>query len=696
MVKTYLSRDEKTIFFDTETTGLDPQQDKLVSMQFKQRGHPSILVDVRQMNLDLVAEILAPLFAFSYLFVGHHLRFDLSFMLAYLGVRLYKACDTMIAEQVLHGLGQSSARNQGVPMTLAATVKRHLGLDLPKEERNWFIGLDKRPEEWNAPLPEEQIAYALRDVDVLEELLPNQLNLLRERDLIHVFKLESRVLPAIVAMEHAGMRIDVEGWRRVIAEKDAEARSLEEEVLKALGPAILMHRAEVWKQKQAEYDAWEVGRNEQERWAKECWEFQKTGEPWGKFKLRVMQEWREKHPNPGKPKPDTSVPNIGSTRQLVAAFEVLKIPVPRKRRDNGSFTPSLDSDALKPLRDSYPEVKTLLAWRGAQKFVDSFGESLLAQVSSVDSRIHPEVQQIGADTGRESFTNPNLQQIPAKGDGKKLRACIVAAPGNKLLVADYSGIEMRILADQSKDPTLCGVFERGEDIHSATARMMFDLDETVDVAETLIPGSNVTYRAAAKQLNYMLMYGGGAKKLARILGCTLALAEELMGRYFALYAGVDRYLENLKKLALRSSMTVTASGRKRYFHIPLEPMFPFAEKGNPGRIAEWRAAHKEWEFARSRIERQGMNTPIQGTSADITKLAHALFYERMILPDPRLAGCPQVIAVVHDEMVVECAEEEADECAEALADAMDDAQQFYLTHVTLVRPEVHISDHWAK
>lgn len=704
LVTTYQQRDPKTIYFDTETTGLDPSRDKLVTLQFKQHGFPAVALDVRQMALGPLAELLLPLFSVSYLFVGHNLKFDLGFLLASLGVIAYRTFDTMLAEQVLHGLGREDAKKKGVSLSLAATAKRHLDIDLPKEERAWFVGLDTRPREWHAPLPDEQIRYALRDIEVLEPLMEAQLKQLRARSLVPVVKLENRALPAIAAMEHAGMRINVAGWREVIAKKEGEALQHAEAALQTFGPAILMYRAQVWAEKQREYEAWELARDEEERRCRE--EFDRSGGgdpgttgflPWGKWKIRWMQQWREEHPNPGRPKPDTSPPNLGSSKQMVEAFHILKIPVPKKRRPNGTFTPSLDSDALEPLKETYPEVATLLLWRGAQKFVDSFGEGLLQFVNPEDSRIHPEYQQIGASTGRMSCTKPNLQQIPSRSpDAKLLRANVVAAPGHKLLVADYSGIEMRILADQSRDEALCGVFAKREDIHTATARMMFDLPEHFDVANTYIPGSDVTYRAAAKQLNYMLMYGGGAKKLARKLGCALALAEELMGRYFALYAGVEQYLSSLKKLAVRTSEAVTISGRKRYFTVPAEPVFPFSEKNDPRRIAEWREAHREWEFVRARIERQGMNHPIQGTNADMIKLAMALFHEREVLPHLRESGVAKLIAAVHDELVVEAREEEAGRVAEVLADCMDEAQHYFLTHVTLERPEVHIGDYWAK
>lgn len=703
MVRTYQQRRVTSLFFDTETTGLNPLTGRLVSLQFQQRDHPGVCVDVRRMPLDRLAGLLAPLFTREMLFVGHNLKFDYAWVLRHLGLRMSRVYDTMLAEQVILGLGKEDARRRGEPLSLQASLKRRLNLTIEKEAREWFIDLDQRPRDWHAPLPHEQVAYSLRDVEHLAALQDAQETELTACGLLPTFRLECRALPAIAEMELAGMRIHLDGWRAFIEEKAEQASALAEEALTTFGPPILLHRAEVWKAKQEEYETWVRERDAEAGRCRE--EFDHTGGadpgttgflPWGKYKQRWMHQWREEHPNPGRPKPDTSLPNLGSTTQLLAAFEMLKLPIPRKRRANKTFTPSFDADALSPYADSYPEIGTLLHWREAQKFVDSFGESLLQHISPLDARIHPEYQQIGASTGRMSCTRPNLQQVPSRGDGKRLRMNVVAAPGHKLLVADYSGIEMRILADLSGDKALLGVFAQREDIHTATARMMFSLDESVDVATTLIPGSKVTYRAAAKQLNYMLMYGGGAKKLARKLKCALGLAEELMARYFALYAGVASYLADLRTTARTTACAKTVLGRKRYFTVPSEPPFPLAARGDPGRMAEFREEHREWEFALARIERQGMNTPIQGTSADITKLALASFYERVLLPCPPDADGPQLIAAVHDELVVEVRTEEASQVARILADCMDDAQCCYLHTVTLEAPEVHIGDTWTK
>lgn len=675
MVEAYLTRPHLPLAFDLETTGLDPRTGKLITAQFHQEGHPVAVVDLR---VEDFAVALAPLFDGRLLIVGHNLKFDIRWLMQHYAIYPTNLFDTLLAEQVILGLGRSDAKKQGMGLGLKDLLHRYLGVEMSKAERNWFIDLDQRPDEWNAPLPPEQIEYGAADVRLLPELMRLQIDRLTERGVKAAAKLEMRALPAIATIEQSGVRVDVDGWRAFIAEKEQEAAALESQALEVFGSAILAARTQVYDTKLAEYNEWEQARKTQEEALRRVWESdeelrQIRHDQWGKAKIEWMQEWRKKHPNPGKPKPDQSLPNLGSPTQLLTAFHQMGIPVN-----------STASEVLGDLEEEHPEVRLLLDYRRASKFVQSFGEALLQY--AVDGRISPEYVQIGASTGRMSCTRPNWQQVPSKGDGKRLRELVIADPGNVLLTADFSNIELRILADITGDQTMLRLFAEGLDLHSYTARMMFGLEESVDVAHVLLPGSDVPYRAVAKVINFGLVYGMSPMKLSRTVKVSKERAQELMDAYFRLYPGVAEWMQARRKEGLERLRSITLGGRKRFYALPTRPRSNALDD-----IRDWR---DETRRARSRIERQAMNTPIQGTSADITKLALALLYESGILQNGM--DLARIVAVVHDEIVLECAAEMSSLVAEVHARAMGDAAATYLKRVYLPPVCVVVGDHWSK
>ena len=682
-----MARREMPLAFDIETTGLDPRLGHLVSLQWAQEGFPAVVVDARVFAYRALAEVLQPLLTHGPVVVGHNLKFDLLWVMEKLHLYPTRVYDTLLAEQLLLGLGRSDAKSRGVGLSLKHLTHKYLGLVMSKEERSWFIDLDKRPDEWNAPLPEAQVEYALADVRGLTRIQREQQALLRDRAMLGVARLEMRALPAIAAIEQAGIRVDVEGWRSFIAEKEEEAREIESQALEVFGGAILQARAKVFDEKLVVYQAWEEARDAEVERLRALFneplgtttnEYQPP--KWGEFKTTGMQMWRGRFPNPGKPKMDTSPPNLGSPTQLRAAFEQMGITVA-----------STDSETLQRLEETHPEVHLLLSFRRAKKFVEAFGEALLQYVTPA-GRIHPEYVQIGASTGRMSCTRPNWQQVPSKGDGKRLRQLVVAEPGYKLLTADFSNIELRILADITGDETMLRLFAEGLDLHSYTARMMFGLDEGVDVASEVVPGTVATYRYVAKTINFGLVYGMSASKLGRVVKVSKEEAEGLMESYFRLYPGVAEWMKRMRAEGVERLLSETLSGRQRQYTLPTLTAFPSTK--NVRDIQAWREAQQEYRKQKATIERQAMNTPIQGTSADITKLALALLYESHLLTGGVALG--RVVAVVHDEIVIEAKEAAVPIVSSLLASKMEDAAKTYLTRVTLPPVEVVVADYWRK
>ncbi len=315
--------------------------------------------------------------------------------------------------------------------------------------------------------------------------------------------------------------------------------------------------------------------------------------------------------------------NINSQVQLMDLFNnKLKLNIP-----------STGDPILETL--DHPVAKILRDYRGYEKLISAFGESLLQKVNPVSGRIHPDFQQLGTATGRFSCRNPNLQQIPQKSAEVPFRECFTPAEGYMLVVTDYSAMEMRILADLSGDEMLVKAIKEGYDLHSHTASLMFNLEYTNDFKKKY-----PQQRQDAKAINFGLVYGMGAGGLARQIGKTPEEAKELMERYFKNYPKIKRWLDTAGAEAVKNGWSSTPAGRKRWYH-PLDPMDPDYKKN------------------KAKIEREAKNHPIQGTNADITKYAMVFLQER--LKKDKVDG--SVILTVHDEVVCEVREDQAEDWA---------------------------------
>ena len=319
--------------------------------------------------------------------------------------------------------------------------------------------------------------------------------------------------------------------------------------------------------------------------------------------------------------------NLGSPTQLrVLLYEKLGLKTTRRTKSGLST----DARALQQLVDQHPFVPKLLEYRELSKLKNTYVDALPPLVDPEDCRVHTTYDQTVAATGRLSSTNPNLMNIPIRTElGKQIRRAFVAEEGNVLLSADYSQIELRVMAHLSDDPILIEVFENEEDVHTATGAAVFGVDPS---------DLTVGHRSTAKMINYGLAYGMGAPGLADRLNIPRAEAEDIMDTYFDRFGGVADFLDNVVKQAHRDGFTTTMFGRRRYL--------PELGSGNP-RI-------------RAIGERQALNAPIQGTAADIMKLA--MINVDLALRDSGLDS--KMILTVHDELVFEVPTDEIDVATE--------------------------------
>jgi len=337
--------------------------------------------------------------------------------------------------------------------------------------------------------------------------------------------------------------------------------------------------------------------------------------------------------------------NPGSPKQLnEVLFEHLKLTTDGLRKTSHGY--STAADVLDSLRGEHPIVEKVLHWRELQKLQSTYVDALPTLINPRTGRVHTSFNQTGTATGRLSSSNPNLQNIPIRTEeGRRVRRAFIAPPGHHLLSVDYSQVELRILAHYSQDKALLAAFREGQDIHRATAAAVYH-----------VPLEEVTYeqRSFAKSVNFGLMYGMGAFRLARESNLTLAEAEAFITAYFQQFPGVRQYLDASLERARQQGYVETLLGRRRYFPI-------LHEKGPVQASFQ----------ARQRAEREAINMPIQGTAADIIKIA--MINLARALEDGGYQA--RMILQVHDELVLEVPDDELDAVAPLTVEVMESAWQ---------------------
>jgi DNA polymerase I len=314
--------------------------------------------------------------------------------------------------------------------------------------------------------------------------------------------------------------------------------------------------------------------------------------------------------------------NLGSPKQIgEILFVQLGLPVKKK---TASGAPSTDEEVLQELAADYPLPARILEYRGLAKLKGTYTDKLPLMVNPATGRVHTNYAQAVAVTGRLSSNDPNLQNIPIRtAEGRRVREAFIAPPGHCIVSADYSQIELRIMAHISGDPGLTRAFAEGLDVHKATAAEVFN---------TRVDAVTPEQRRYAKTINFGLIYGMGAFGLAQALGIDQKTAKDFIERYFARFAGVKRYMDETKASAAEKGYVETLFGRR----IEL----PEIRGGNGPR--------------RSGAERQAINAPMQGTAADLIKLAMIAVQDALDRGAKRTA----IVMQVHDELVFEVPEDE--------------------------------------
>jgi len=549
--------------FDTETTGFDIFNDRIVGLSLAVEPFKAWYVPFREENTPEYADIVRPLFGDEKIAkIGQNIKFDLM-VLRRLGITIRgRMYDTMI----LHYLLDPESRHN-----MNALAEKYLNYK-PIEIES-LIGKGVKQLTMDLVNVERVKEYAAEDADVTLQLKQVLYPMVEQIGLQHLyFEIEEPMIAVLADIEMAGVRIDSEALAVYAVELNRKLAELEAAIRTEAGEPNL---------------------------------------------------------------------NINSARQLgEVLFGKMRIAEKPKMTKTKQFC--TDEDYLQSFARKHRIVDLILEYRGVKKLLSTYVEALPQLVNRTTGRIHTSFNQAVTATGRLSSTNPNLQNIPVRDDmGRRIRKAFIPSDDDHLLLsADYSQVELRLMAHLSGDESLIAAFEHGEDIHSATAAKLFNKSLAEVTSEE---------RRRAKTANFGIIYGISAFGLSQRLEIPRKEAKEIIDGYFASYPGVKKYMDNVVEKAKEEGFVSTIFGRRRYLND----------------ISSHNA------IARGLAERNAVNAPIQGSAADIMKIAMINVHRRFAAEGIR----SRVILQVHDELVVDMLRSEQERVTAIVTECMESAAQ---------------------
>jgi len=605
--------------------------------------------------------------------VGHNLNFDYTVMKWCLGLRPYGFYDTYMAEQVIH-TGAVPFFTKGF-WALDDLCGRYLKKAINKENQKTF--------DLCTPLTPAQIEYAALDTRLPLAIRQSQLKILAKDGLARTAQIENDAIPAFADMHLNGLKMHTERWMGLVNEVKekhiANLAELDKHFLPVVGrkgvPQVDLQSLEVkWRDEKD---------REQRAINRKQFEFARHA---------VKQAEKELPSFEGE-----AAINYGSDVQILEALRKAGF---KKLKDT-------NDQSLKKLHGK-PIIDALRAYRTTAKVLSTYGESFLADyIREETGRVHSEFRQLGAETGRSSSTKPNVQNILK---GSEWRGCFISAPGCLFLTIDYNGCELRILAELSQDSIWLEAFKNGWDVHSVCAELL-DKQKWLDATEVGCAYAashqkcgckgHKKLRGNIKSVNFGLAYGMEAKKLSEELGIPLEEAEELMKAYKGRFVVVTLYLTESGRSARIKFESRTIGGRRRLFK---QPTWERARELVAAKTPKGQDVNEKWIGPKynallAGIEREGKNTPIQGTNADIIKLAMGCGYDpdgnpyAWHLIEPVYES--KLVNMVHDELGIESPELKAQACYDAVADCMTRAGAEFVKSIPMTT-DGHISDRWTK
>jgi DNA polymerase-1 len=659
-------------------TRLDYNLLKLRSIQF---GNDEVVfvLDCALLPDWQIPEFLDLLTNKDYRKVAHNATFEYR-VLALHGVTCENLACTMQAERVLF---------QGLLMkrpSLAELVQKYVGREMLKDVRDTFI-----EERYVQPLRPEQIIYAADDVDVLIPIYQQQLTQLAAANLTRVAEFEWAVQRAFGNIMNRGVYLDTTAWREILEENIVLRDQAHAALFESFKPAVIKR----WEHLLIERE------KERERLLTEI---DNTADPVVKERLTLLLDklpsWLKKKPNKDgayEPKKSAMWPFdkvLTSPAQLKHAFlqfgvelqDTNERTLQKVRRDWLDHEANLKA-AGQPTTDIPYEglqaIQLLMDHRGLEKRVTGYGENWISAISEVTGLIHADYDTL-KDTARTGCSDPNIQNVPKRGDGKKYRRCFPVRPGvdEQYVIGDYSQIELRVAAELSGDPNMIKAFNSGEDIHKATAGFMFN--KSHDLSK--VTGDE---RTAAKCVNFGILFGIGAQKLSEQITnspgaapCSLQMAKDFLRLYTKSYPRLLKWLADMGQAAKDELQVFTVLGHRRRFNAPIMPNR--SEYPTPFAFKE---AQDKYRAQLGSIEREGKNTPVQGSAAVIAKWA-ILDLER------KLPEGAEIVLFVHDEIGIRCKTHLVPQVKKIMKECMEGAgQRFMKKVICLVEIEDH-GDNW--
>jgi DNA polymerase-1 len=627
-------------------------------------------------GLDSVRSMLQPfLETDKKIKVGHNLSFEYETLKWNLGLRIFGLYDTMLAEKVLNA-GKVNFLMKGY-WALDDLVGRYCGLKIDKTEQTTF--------DLCTPLTNNQIEYAGLDTRFPMAIKGAQMKSINELNLNRVIQIENDAIPAFSDMHLNGMLIDTTKWLGEI-DKVTEIHNKNIQVLDDLFIPVVgllckpfsdeeerlcekFWREETDPLKRPQYrKTFYKIRKENKKWAKDCLTFE------GKANVQY-----------------------GSPAQILVALQKAGVKLANT------------NDEILEALEGNPFIDAVREFRTTEKTLNSYGPAYLEKnIDKNTGRIHAIFDQLGAETGRTSSRKPNLQNIQT---GSEWRSCFIARPGKVIITIDYSGSELRILAEVSGEKVWIDAFNAGWDVHSVGAEMIFG-NKWKDAAEEgcayytpsgKFPQAHAkckcklhkVLREQIKSINFGVAYGMESGKLSRKVKITKEEALKLLSDYRKAFPAVTEWLKKAGNDAQATLRSITLAGRIRFYLKPdweIAKRYAGEEACKKGVVLTNNLINRKYKSMYSSIERQGKNSPIQGLGSDMVKLAVGAQYMWPRL-EPEFNAL--LISSVHDECVIEADESNAQEVLAFCSECMYNAGNEFLTRIK-AEVEGHVSPCWSK
>jgi DNA polymerase-1 len=604
--------DSEVLGFDTETTGLDPFNDRLILVQFSFKNNDVYVINVRNIGYDHCKSIFDKINQLNIKLIAHNATFDIKFIYTHFGIMLKNVHDTMVAEAILTaGLGKFK-------MSLAEVIHKYIGVEITKDTRKDFFNF---PE--NSVVSYEMVAYAGIDVIHLMNIYKLQMKAMEDSKSLDVYNLEMMVIPAVASMEINGVSIDADKWKALVEKAEIDVKELDIKIREF---------------------------------------FVENSKISGKTSLEVAHMFKI----PVKLKRDIEALsmivdasnikkwlvdniNLGSPKQLKTCLHNVGIKV----ADTNEKT-------LRKLPKN-EVIELIFKYREYDKKITSFGMNILELVNSKTGRIHTHYSSIGTATGRFSSSVPNMQQIPSTND---YRNAFIAGDGKSFVAMDYSQQELRLAGAISNEDKFIEAYINNTDLHQLTASLLFG-----------IPLNKVekSQRSIGKSINFAILYGTTDYGLKYNLDVSMEDARRFINNFYNGYPKLAMFKAYAEERIIELGFSVTPLGRRRYF-TP-RPMFITPD---------------ELEKYYGKLKREGFNHIIQGSGADITKMA----LQRMFFENP-FGDKFKLILQVHDEIVTEVDDSVLEDGIKFMKSIMEQVEQRFLGKIPAA-VDYKVGKMWSK